>query len=113
MKRDWRYGLYHRRREREACEGYGGVSGFDPFVQPTLLQLLRKAAVSVPMCSTYSEQICRRLKEKIPAKSVIDLTAARDDLLLRMYYYNVLKESLEWKVSEQEVILKSMNDSGN
>lgn len=87
-----------------------------------VLQCSEEATVTMRMRSTDSERLSRRLEDEFgnnapslsteeAADRVVELTAEKDELVVRVNDYKVARENLERKLSEQDVILKAMTAS--
>lgn len=92
------------------------------FVQPVFVKLSKEGTVSVQMRSTNSEELCRKLENKvgrkslslsarIAAKKLMNNTARCNDFQARWSPYKMSREKLERKVSEKDIIVGAMTAS--
>lgn len=83
------------------------------------MQRLQEAAAPVRMCSTYSERLSRKLENNEErnfvsiivmdgVERVLEVTAEKDDFLLRLKDYKVFKNNVGRDLSEQDILLEAM-----
>lgn len=92
------------------------LSGSTPYIQAEFVRHLQSGAVSVQRRSTDTERLSKAVKQngkKLALVSVqrgaerfLEITADRDELLLRLNEYKVFKESWERKLWNVDVIWK-------